>query len=210
VQVSQEAYVFFEKKMQGTGQDLDHNNIKSLFNAAACLTRGLNKLHEDGYVHSDIKPTNLLVKNKKSGAVVIADFGAVSEKDKQIRGYTEAYRAPELINGTVTTASPSQDAYSAGVTMIGLLVGRTSFIQIKSRYGNINENTPEERKNMLQYIKDAINVLNISDKEKKQRLAFLNIAIKLTDPNPATRMTCKEALLKLHKIAPRYIHKPKN
>ncbi|MFO0873613.1 MAG: serine/threonine-protein kinase [Phycisphaerales bacterium] len=83
--------------------------------------RGLAHMHSRGYVHADIKPTNILVGD--DGVVKIIDLGqacSIGTVKKRIQG-TPGYMAPEQAHrGEIT---PRTDIYNLGATMYWILVG---------------------------------------------------------------------------------------
>jgi serine/threonine-protein kinase len=90
---------------------------------------GLAHAHENGLVHRDVKPHNLLV--RPDGTVKIADFGIARALDSSrvteagtVLG-TAAYLAPEQASGDEVT--PAADVYSLGVVVYELLTGRTPY-----------------------------------------------------------------------------------
>jgi serine/threonine-protein kinase len=97
------------------------------------LCLGLQYMHEQGLVHRDIKPDNILF--SKSGELKLIDFSlttrfktgiaaALSGKQKSIQG-TRTYIAPETIMKKQPT--PRTDMYSLGITLYEVLTGRTPF-----------------------------------------------------------------------------------
>jgi len=86
---------------------------------------GLEFAHEEGVIHQDLKPANILVEDR-SGRALIADFGIA--KTRQIE-----YAARGLVVGTPQYFSPEQaaaeetdrrtDIYSVGVILFELLAG---------------------------------------------------------------------------------------
>jgi serine/threonine protein kinase len=90
----------------------------------------LGYAHEQGFVHRDIKPGNLLVTQEDNSETVrVADFGlARTYQDSQLSGLTvegapggtPAYMPPEQIL-RFRDAQPSADQYSAAATLYNLL-----------------------------------------------------------------------------------------
>jgi formylglycine-generating enzyme required for sulfatase activity/serine/threonine protein kinase len=116
--------------------------------AHACLfihqaALGLQHAHEEGLVHRDIKPHNLMLSRKGDKATVkILDFGlAKAAREENVEGGLTAtgqalgtpdYIAPEQIIDA-QTADIRADIYSLGGTLYYLLTGHPPF-QAKSLY----------------------------------------------------------------------------
>ncbi|MGK5447868.1 serine/threonine-protein kinase, partial [Streptomyces radiopugnans] len=98
---------------------------------AAQAASGLAAAHQQGVVHRDVKPANLLLDAR--GNLKIGDFGIARFLDDpaaaltatgQIIG-TSLYLAPERALGR--TAGPASDVYSLGCVLYQLLTGRPPF-----------------------------------------------------------------------------------
>eukprot|EP01117_Protostelium_nocturnum_P008943 TRINITY_DN320_c0_g1_i1.p1 TRINITY_DN320_c0_g1~~TRINITY_DN320_c0_g1_i1.p1 ORF type:complete len:1357 (-),score=566.17 TRINITY_DN320_c0_g1_i1:87-4157(-) len=92
---------------------------------------GLIYLHDQGVIHRDIKPDNILI--TKDGGVKLADFG-VSTKlsslkntadENAVPAGTPYYMAPEVIE--FYGARPESDVWSLGCTVIELLDGEPPY-----------------------------------------------------------------------------------
>jgi serine/threonine protein kinase len=88
----------------------------------------LDYAHEQGIIHRDVKPSNLLIRS--DGRLVLMDFGLAKvleqsavAADTGIFG-TVAYMAPEQFQGTV---SPLSDIYMLGVILYQMLAGKLPF-----------------------------------------------------------------------------------
>ncbi|MEU6276252.1 serine/threonine-protein kinase [Streptomyces populi] len=98
---------------------------------AAEAAAGLAAAHQQGIVHRDIKPGNLLL--DAEGSVKIGDFGIARFMDDPAGGLTATgqivgtslYLAPERALGK--TAGPPSDMYSLGCVLYQLLTGRPPF-----------------------------------------------------------------------------------
>ena len=95
--------------------------------AAAALDRA----HERGIVHRDVKPANLLIAD--DGAIRVSDFGiarAAGNDTLTIAGTvlgSSGYMAPEQARGEATTAA--SDRYALACVAYELLCGRRPFVR---------------------------------------------------------------------------------
>jgi serine/threonine-protein kinase len=83
---------------------------------------GLNAMHQQGYVHCDIKPNNILL--NKAGAIKIIDLGQscrIGTTKKRIQG-TPDYIAPEQVRRK--PLGPKTDIFNLGATMYWALSGK--------------------------------------------------------------------------------------
>ncbi len=100
---------------------------------AVDVASALGFAHENGVVHRDIKPGNILIGS--TGQVKVADFGiaralgsAVEEGLTQTGSVmgTATYLSPEQAQGS--QPDPRSDIYSLGVVMYEMVAGRAPFI----------------------------------------------------------------------------------
>lgn len=134
--------------------------------------RALHAAHEDGLVHRDIKPGNLLI--TPSGKVKITDFGIARVADQvaltatgQVMG-TVQYLAPEQATGK--QATPSTDIYSLGIVAYEALTGRRPFTgesQMVIAMAQINDKPPAMDSDIDQRVQDLI--LSCLAKKPSQR-----------------------------------------
>jgi len=95
------------------------------------LCRALEVAHEQGVIHRDIKPQNLIV--EPSGTLKVMDFG-IARLAKRSEGMTQAgmalgtpeYMAPEQLLGTEVDFRA--DLYATGAVLFESLTGRTPFV----------------------------------------------------------------------------------
>jgi serine/threonine-protein kinase len=107
-------------------------NIAKYFAQAA---RALGHMHERGFVHADMKPSNMMV--CEDGTVKVIDLGqacAVGAVKKRIQG-TPGYIAPEQAHRQAIT--PVTDIYNLGATLYWVLMRDEIPCALPSRNGKI-------------------------------------------------------------------------
>ncbi|MCH2160655.1 MAG: serine/threonine protein kinase [Phycisphaerales bacterium] len=101
---------------------LDVNSPDSVLSCARVFTQiaeGISHMHDMGYVHADMKPTNVLVND---GMVKVIDLGQtcpIGTVKPRIQG-TPGYIAPEQAHRRKIT--PETDIYNFGATMYWVLI----------------------------------------------------------------------------------------
>lgn len=88
----------------------------------------LGAAHQEGILHRDVKPQNILV--SRYGEPALADFGtarltAALDVSSRTEALTPFHAAPEILQGE--TPSPACDVYSLGSTLYQLLTGRPPY-----------------------------------------------------------------------------------
>jgi len=108
----------------------------NLYEAATIISQaaqGLKHAHENGLVHRDVKPGNLLV--TPDGHTKVADLGLAGYHDDELNGEdpragrivgTADYLAPETIRNP-GEVSPVSDIYSLGCTLYYAVTGKVLF-----------------------------------------------------------------------------------
>ena len=115
--------------MMGTPWD-----IKPFLHIAIGLAASLARLHNRGFIHKDVKPSNILV-NIGTRDLWLVGFGIASRLPRERR----MPEPPEIIAGTLAYMAPEQtgrmnrsidsrsDLYSLGITLYEMLTGTLPF-----------------------------------------------------------------------------------
>jgi serine/threonine protein kinase len=95
------------------------------FEWVSTLALALQTIHDEGIVHHDIKPGNILFKTA-DGKIKLSDFGVANTAIG-----TRAYICPEaLVWNEFSRKDPRVDIYSLGVTLLELLIGFNPFTNL--------------------------------------------------------------------------------
>lgn len=177
--------VMLHDLMRGKTTDADGNEMPfaaNLYRQYSCerlkfatfiiskLLSGVMALHDAGYIHRDIDPSNVMI--TADGKVKLIDFGICKKLDElgtadrhlttagQFMGKA-AYAAPELVMGDVSHQDPTTDLYAIGIMLFELITGNVPF-----------EGPTHEV--LARQLKEKVNVKGIADKYMR------NIILKAT------------------------------
>jgi len=126
--------------------------VERALELAIQVARGLAYAHQNGVVHRDVKPQNVILNGH--GQAKVTDFGIARSLDVQHQGMTQTgtvlgtsnYIAPEQAQGR--PVGEHTDVYSLGVVLYELLAGEVpftgdNFVAVAMRH--INEPPPSVR-----------------------------------------------------------------
>lgn len=162
---------------------------------------GLHKLHEQKWVHCDVKPDNYLISDDFD--VKLIDFtisqkvsrgtlGAMFRKKSQIQG-TRSYMAPEQIRGEALDGRT--DIYSLGCVGYEILAGKLPF----------TGNSPNDLLN--NHLRAPIPVAQVHNSNLSEGVSDLLVRMMAKDPDqrPETMMDVLKMLkaMRVFKQAPR-------
>jgi serine/threonine-protein kinase len=123
---------YAEKLYKDYQQDVNHFAVFLIKN----ILSGLMTMHDNGYIHRDIDPTNIMITT--DGHIKLIDFGIakrmnnLTTNDKhltqagQFVGKPE-YAAPELVLGAINEQNQTTDIYAVGILLFQCIVGHVPF-----------------------------------------------------------------------------------
>ena len=133
-----DASPFFTMKYATNGsllhaRGLLHHQPRQTVLLMAKVAKAVHYAHEQGILHRDLKPGNILLDDR--GEPLVSDFGLA--RCEEISGRltrsltsfgTPGYIAPEQADGLATQLTFSADVYSLGAILFELLTGRLPFL----------------------------------------------------------------------------------
>ena len=138
VSESDEGVPFFSMKFAGGGSLLEaapalRSDPRRAVALVAKVARAVQYAHEQGILHRDLKPGNILLDGH--GEPLVSDFGLAKwlqstenvTRTPTVFG-TPGYIAPEQVNGSAGNLSPAADVYSLGAVLFDLLTGQPPFM----------------------------------------------------------------------------------
>jgi serine/threonine protein kinase/Flp pilus assembly protein TadD len=137
VSESHDGLPFFSMKFASGGSLLEaapalRSDPRRAVALIAKVARAVQYAHDQGILHRDLKPGNILLDG--NGEPLVSDFGLAKwleptghlTRTPTVFG-TPGYIAPEQVNGSAANLSAAADVYSLGAVLFDLLTGRPPF-----------------------------------------------------------------------------------
>lgn len=154
------------------GRTYDYEQLKN--HIIPSLNEGLKVLHDNGILHKDLKPSNIMVADNHKDVAII-DFGISSVREENHTvvvtktGMTPEYSAPETFRNLFLEES---DYYSLGITLYELFCGYTPYNNMDSeaieQYSLVQRVPfPKEMPKYLQNLIAACTYYDITNRKNK-------------------------------------------
>lgn len=182
---------YAEKLSRDYKQDPNHFAITITKN----ILSGLMMMHDAGYIHRDIDPTNIMITT--DGHIKLIDFGIAKKMNNltthdkhltqagQFVGKPE-YAAPELVLGAINEQNQTTDIYAVGILLFQCIVGHVPFEGDRSEILQKQVHSPLplrliKHKGLRKIIETATNK---SRAKRFQSSAEFRVALDRIDLNP--------------------------
>lgn len=182
-------------------------SIKEAVELAYKISRGLYQIHQQGIIHQDIKPDNI-VYNEETGMLKIIDFGMSTLNDYcDVYHGCHEYMAPELsfseTEGRVPRHDKKCDSWGLGMTMLTVICGSLpGDFNFPSRFpyscpANNHLFSQEQEETKRNAINSTLKTLGYDPSKYKE---LVSIILQLIAHDPAERMSVEDAFINLEAL----------
>lgn len=199
--------------------NLENDKSKQAFSGGFDdLIHGLNELHKLGFVHGDIKPPNIFIKENKNGTAQfdIADMGGVRQADKITNfdpGITTIANCPisdlaamkrcqeEENDQEFRLILQARDTYQIGTSIFNAITGDSPYEKLGDKSPDKMKNYTEEEQEIIAQTKDSQRFPDHKN-SSFNRAALeakgcsedaINLLERMCHPNPLQRITATDA-----------------
>ncbi|POS78968.1 serine/threonine protein kinase [Diaporthe helianthi] len=169
-------------------------NRKEIISVSRSILEALSVLHEDGFVHTDVKPSNVFVNHSNDGSKIrfseiqLGDFGASYHQESEWAKSATPIGAPMWSSPEVLMEIPwntATDIWSFGTLVISLIFGGNFniFRPKTARYGDEDYNVEVVQSQFRYFGPFPYSIREIVNDETLQSVLYL---MKLNPPESMT------------------------
>lgn len=143
------------------GADSGNASLNSVFRRTLALAKIIGKYHENGFLHLDIKPQNILLIPETDEHIYLFDFDSMLKKSDIVSGnaeklsFSDGFSAPELVRGEMKKVGDTADIFSEGAVLFYSIFGRKPTISDR-RAGADYDLSSTDIKNFSPDLADAL------------------------------------------------------
>ncbi|CAJ2511516.1 Uu.00g071410.m01.CDS01 [Anthostomella pinea] len=187
----------FDATSDGYAKSLDGKSRRKI---AKDILGIVTKLHAEGWAYRDLSLENIMFAdaNKADGTLWLIDPAwAIDGESKFSGGVTEHYLAPELIASREGEKSEPidqrpADVYAVGIDMLIFVCGINMNFFTSKGYFPLNLSTKDRQQKLQSILGKYYKLVGNKD--------LLNLLAQMIEPNPANRITAKDALNKVQNL----------
>lgn len=106
------------------------SDLHGILETMLVLTKVVGSLHNQGYLHLDIKPSNFLVNHRPKTNIWLFDVDSLTSMEElkegtvQATSFSQRWAAPEQIRGQADKLCPATDLFAIGAILFEKVMGR--------------------------------------------------------------------------------------
>ena len=132
-------YTITDHRNATTYNKVEDKNLQEIFITARSIARAVKAYHDNGYLHLDIKPHNVMIMPETRDMVLLLDFDSITKIDQLAvapLSYSPNYAAPEQIQGRVSKICAATDVYAIGAIVFRRIIGRLPNLEDQSIFSD--------------------------------------------------------------------------
>ena len=199
-----DTYYYEMESDNGKSFDKDiPDSLHKILKNILTLSKTIEKYHELGFLHLDIKPQNFKVIPETDELVKLFDFDSLIQKENITKGnveavaYTNSWAAPEVKQGKIRLVAETADVYSVGMILFFAIFKRAMDITDRLNIGDFNYCESELFENVNPIIRRLLNhffakTINSSPKKRYKSMEEVCVALKemITVTEPGRYYLC--------------------
>ena len=119
-------YTIVDHRNATTYDCVADSSLQETLITARSIARAVKAYHDNGYLHLDIKPKNVMIMPETRDMVLLLDFDSIVKMDALAESplsYSPAFAAPEQVQGRLKKICPATDVYAIGAIVFHRVFG---------------------------------------------------------------------------------------